>query len=65
MANIYAPIPREGGPLADFPPEALVVHGVVPRHPDDFLCELHASNPETVEAGVDTARQNLRITAPR
>jgi hypothetical protein len=50
--------------LADFPPEALLVHGVVPRHPDDFLCELHASDPEAVEAGVDTARQNLRITNP-
>jgi hypothetical protein len=50
--------------LADFPPEALVVHGVIPRHPDDFLCELHASDPEAVEAGVDAARQNLTITTP-
>lgn len=50
--------------LADFPPEILVVHGVVPRHPDDFLCELHANDPEAVEAGVEVARQNLRITDP-
>jgi hypothetical protein len=50
--------------LADFPLEALVVHGVVPRHPDDFLCELYATDPEAVVAGVDSARQNLRITSP-
>jgi hypothetical protein len=50
--------------LADFPPEALAVHGVVPRHPDDFLCELHTSDPDAVEAGVDAARQNLRVTTP-
>jgi hypothetical protein len=50
--------------LVDFPPEVLAVHGVVPRHPDDFLCELHASDPEAVDAAVDAARQNLRITTP-
>ena len=46
------------------PPEILVVHGVVPRHTDDFRCELHANDPEAVEAGVEVARQNLRITDP-
>lgn len=50
--------------LADFPPEALALHGIVSRHPDDFLCELHASDPEAVVAHVDAARQNLRITTP-
>jgi len=50
--------------LADFPPDALVGHRVVPRHPDDFLCELHASDPEAVVAGVEAARQNLQITSP-
>jgi hypothetical protein len=50
--------------LVDFPPEVLVVHGVVPRHPDNFLCELHANDPEAIEAAVDVARQNLRTTNP-
>lgn len=50
--------------LADFPREVLSGYGVVPRHPDGFLCELHTSDPEAVEAGVDAARQNLRITNP-
>ena len=43
---------------------SLVPHGVVARHPDEFLCELHASDPEAVEAAVDIARRNLRITTP-
>jgi hypothetical protein len=50
--------------LADFPPASLAAHGIVARDPDDFLCELHASDPEAVEAAVDAARRNLRITAP-
>ena len=50
--------------LADFPHASLAAHGVVARDPDDFLCELHASDPEAVEAAVDAARNNLRITAP-
>lgn len=41
-----------------------MVHGVVPHHPDDFLCELHANDPEAVGAGVEVARQNVRITTP-
>jgi PIN domain len=51
--------------LADFPPANLAPHGVVARAPDDFLCELHTTDPEAVEAVVDAARHNLRITTPQ
>lgn len=50
--------------LADFPSTRLVPHGVAARHPDDFPCDLHAGNPEAVEAAVDAARENLTVTAP-
>lgn len=50
--------------LADFPPKAMSTHGVVPRHPDGFLCDLHANDPELVNAAVEAARQNLSITVP-
>jgi hypothetical protein len=35
-----------------------------PRHPGDFLCELHAADPEAVEAAVNLARENLTVTTP-
>ena len=35
-----------------------------PRHPGDFLCELHAADPEAVAAAVNLARENLTVTAP-
>ena len=50
--------------LVDFPDASLATHGVVARDPDDFLCELHASDPEAVEAAVDAARRNLTLTTP-
>ena len=50
--------------LADFPYASLTAHGIVTRDPDNFLCELHASDPEAAEAAVDAARHNLRITTP-
>ena len=50
--------------LDDFPHASLTAHGIVARDPDDFLCELHASDPEAVEAAVDAARHNLRLTTP-
>lgn len=50
--------------LADFPNASLAAYGIVARDPDDFLCEMHASDPEAVEAAVDVARRNLRITTP-
>jgi hypothetical protein len=50
--------------LADFPSASLALHGVAARHPDDFLCELHAADPEAVEAAVNLARENLTVTAP-
>ena len=50
--------------LADFPPATLATHAVAARHPDDFLRELHANDPEAVEAAVEVARNNLRVTTP-
>ena len=50
--------------LADFPPAMLTAHGVVARHPDDFLGELHANDPGAVEAAVEAARNHLRVTTP-
>ena len=50
--------------LADFPRAILAPFGVAARDPDGFLCELHADNPEAVEAAVDASRLNLRLTAP-
>jgi hypothetical protein len=50
--------------LADFPFASLEPYGVVARDPDDFLCDLHAADPEAVEAAVNLARENLTVTAP-
>jgi hypothetical protein len=50
--------------LADFQSASLPPQGVAARHPDDFLCELHAADPEAVEAAVNLVRENLTVTAP-
>ena len=50
--------------LVDFPEACLTPHGISARHPDDFLCALHASDPAAVEAAVNLARENLTVTAP-
>lgn len=50
--------------LKHFPYEVLKPFGLTARDPDAFLCDLHAADPETVVAAVDTARLNLSRTAP-
>lgn len=50
--------------LADFPLECLAPHGMIARHPDDFLCSLYDADPEAIMAVVQKARQNLRLTVP-
>lgn len=50
--------------LKHFPPGSLLPFGIVARDPDDFLCELHAGDPEAIGAAVDAARQNLSKTEP-
>jgi hypothetical protein len=36
----------------------------LPHAVQDFLCELHAADPEAVAAAVNLARENLTVTAP-
>lgn len=50
--------------LRDFPSAALVPHGIAARHPDEFLCTLHADDRAAVAAVVQAARQNLSRSAP-
>lgn len=50
--------------LKHFPSGALRPFGIVARDPDEFLCELHAGDPATMDAVVDAARQNLSKTEP-
>ena len=50
--------------LTDFPSASLAPYGVTASHPGDFLCKLHAADPEAVEAAVNLARENLTVTAP-
>jgi hypothetical protein len=50
--------------LKHFPSESLGPFGLTAQHPDAFLCDLLAADPETVFAVVDAARLNLSRTAP-
>jgi PIN domain len=50
--------------LRHFPAEYLAPLGLVAKHPDAFLCDLYAADPEAVAAAVDAARVNLSRTAP-
>jgi hypothetical protein len=50
--------------LKHFPPTALAPFGLVARHPDPFLRQLHEADCETIVAAVDAARRNLSQTAP-
>ena len=46
--------------LADFPEHVLARHGIVARHPDQFLCELLQAAPELFCAAVRKVRARLR-----
>jgi len=50
--------------LRHFPADYMASFGLVARHPDAFLCNLHAADPEAVAAAVEAARMNLSRTAP-
>jgi len=46
--------------LGDFPVTALAPHDISAVRPDDFLCELLTSDPETVIAALHADRTSLR-----
>jgi hypothetical protein len=50
--------------LRDFPAGRLAPFGIVARHPDDLLCELHDADPEAVRASAEAAHANLSRSAP-
>ena len=50
--------------LKDFPTSALAVCGVQAVHPDGFLRDLHADDPELVRASAEAAHANLSRSTP-
>lgn len=46
--------------LADFPAGALLPHGIVAMHPDDFVLQLAQCHPDAVRRVVTGYRQGLR-----
>ena len=50
--------------LRDFPASALAAHGVQAVHPNGFLCDLHADDPELVRASAKAAHANLSRSTP-
>ncbi len=50
--------------LADFPAEALAPHHVSAQNPDDFLMDLYTAAPDATIAAAESARKNLKMTAP-
>ena len=44
----------------DFPPGALVAHGIEALHPDEFVCRLVAGHPAAVRKVVTDYRTKLR-----
>lgn len=49
--------------LKDFPTAQLSQYGIIPQHPDDFLCALLDAEPATVVAAFAMDRANL-LTPP-
>lgn len=50
--------------LKDFPTSALAPCGVRAVHPDSFLRDLHANDPEIVRASAEAAHANLSRSTP-
>jgi predicted nucleic acid-binding protein len=46
--------------IRDFPPTALVPHGIMAITPDDFLVQLIADDPQTVIAAIAADRASLK-----
>ena len=50
--------------LSDFPGRTLARHGIILRHPDEFLTEIAAGDPEYAQTVVDTCTE-MSDAAPR
>ena len=50
--------------LRDFPAPVMVTYEVRAVHPDGFLCDLHACDPELVRASAEAAHANLSRSTP-
>jgi hypothetical protein len=50
--------------LRDFPASAMARYGVRAVHPDGFLHDLHAGDPELVRASAEAAHANLSRSTP-
>lgn len=50
--------------LRDFPASALTTRGVQAVHPDAFLCDRHAYDPELLQASAEAAHANLSRSTP-
>lgn len=50
--------------LRDFPASAMATYGVRAVHPDGFLRDLHAGDPELVRASAEAAHANLSRSTP-